>query len=63
MVCRIKGGRSDNEYGPKTRSALEIWANGLKIGRVEFHTIVDKGLQGVESTFSPITIGYGDQVL
>jgi hypothetical protein len=63
MVYRIKGGRSDNGYGPKTRSELEIWANGLKIARVELHTIIDSGLRGVESTFSPITIGYGDQVL
>jgi hypothetical protein len=63
MVYRIQGGRSDNEYGPKTRSELEIWANGLKIARVELHTMVDNELQGVESTFSPITIGYGDQVL
>ena len=63
MVYRVKGGRSDNEYGPKTRSELEVWADGLKIARVEFHTIIDNGLQGVESTFSPITIGYGDQVL
>lgn len=31
MVYRIKGGRTDNEYGPKQKGEVDIWANGQKI--------------------------------
>jgi hypothetical protein len=31
MVYRIKGGRTDNEYGPRSKGELEVWANGQKI--------------------------------
>jgi hypothetical protein len=34
MVYRVKGGRDDNEYGPRTQGELEIWANGEKITTV-----------------------------
>ena len=31
MVYRIRGGRTDNEYGPRSKGELEVWANGQKI--------------------------------
>jgi hypothetical protein len=31
MMYRIKPGRTDNEYGPKTPGEVDIWANGEKI--------------------------------
>ncbi|NLR97619.1 hypothetical protein HGP17_12440 [Rhizobium sp. P38BS-XIX] len=31
MVYRVKPGRTDNEYGPKTPGEIDIWANGEKI--------------------------------
>ncbi|ACE92284.1 hypothetical protein RHECIAT_CH0003336 [Rhizobium etli CIAT 652] len=31
MVYRIKPGRTDNEYGPRRRGEIDIWANGHKI--------------------------------
>lgn len=31
MVYRIRGGRTDNEYGPKSKGEVEVWANGQKI--------------------------------
>ena len=31
MTYRIKAGRTDNEYGPREKGELDIWANGLKI--------------------------------
>jgi hypothetical protein len=34
MVYRIKGGRTDNEHGPRNRGELEVWANGEKITSV-----------------------------
>lgn len=34
MVYRIKGGRLDNEQGPRSKGELDIWANGQKITSV-----------------------------
>ncbi|WP_348646456.1 IS630 family transposase [Rhizobium leguminosarum] len=31
MTCRIKPGRTDNEYGPRRPGEIDIWANGQKI--------------------------------
>jgi hypothetical protein len=31
MMYRIKPGRTDNEYGPRTPGEIDIWANGEKI--------------------------------
>jgi hypothetical protein len=31
MVYRIRGGRTDNEYGPRSKGEVEVWANGQKI--------------------------------
>jgi len=31
MVYRIKGGRTDNEVGPREKGEVEVWANGKKI--------------------------------
>ncbi len=31
MVYRIKPGRTDNEYGPRTKGEVDVWANGQKI--------------------------------
>ncbi|MGB0571009.1 MAG: hypothetical protein ACPGQM_02910 [Alphaproteobacteria bacterium] len=34
MIYRMKGGRTDNPYGPDHRGEIDIWANGELIAEV-----------------------------